>query len=60
LFRSWGMLTVAWPLFLLLQIRFLKSREERRLHKRFGREYTEYCRRVPLLIPGRRPAKDDR
>jgi len=58
LLRSWGTLLVAWPLLLALQIRFLKSREELLLQKRFGREYREYCRRVPLLLPGTRPAKE--
>ena len=29
--------------------------EERELHKRFGAEYTAYCRRVPRFVPRIRP-----
>lgn len=31
--------------------------EERELRDRFGKEYTEYCRRVPRFVP-RRPTRD--
>jgi len=52
---STGTLLVSWPLFILLQIRFLR-REERVLRKRFGDCFEEYRRQVPLLFP-RPPAK---
>lgn len=50
LFHSPGMLLVAWPLFIVLQIRFLRK-EEKVLHKRFGSRFEEYQRQVPLLLP---------
>lgn len=55
LFRSPGMLLVAWPIFLQLQVRFLR-REEKILQKRFGALFDAYRRQVPLLLP-RPPAK---
>lgn len=48
--RSWGMVAVAWPVMILLQVRFLLG-EERILARRFGDGWEEYRRRVPLLIP---------
>lgn len=30
---------------------FVVELEERELHNRFGREYVEYCRRVPRFVP---------
>jgi len=50
LFRSGGMLCLAYPVFLLLQLRFLR-REEKILHRRFGRRFEAYRREVPMLIP---------
>ncbi len=50
LFRSWGMLFVSYPLFLLLEYRFLKG-EEQRLEKRFGNAFIEYRKRAGFLIP---------
>lgn len=49
--RSWGMLTSAYPLFILLQNRFLRCREESLLLKRFGTDYHVYREQVPLLVP---------
>lgn len=53
--RSWGMLLVSYPVFILLQLRFLRHREERLLVRRFKDDYLAYCKRVPRLIP--RPPK---
>lgn len=50
LFRSVGMLCLAYPIFILLQLRFLR-REEKFLHKRFGRRFETYRREVPMLFP---------
>jgi len=55
--RSWGMLVVSFPIFIALQVRFLRRREERLLVKRFKDEYLNYRRRVPLLLP-RLPRND--
>lgn len=49
--RSWGAMLVSFPCFILLQVRFLKKREEHLLRKRFGAEYEAYRQRVPFLVP---------
>ncbi|TYO98940.1 protein-S-isoprenylcysteine O-methyltransferase Ste14 [Geothermobacter ehrlichii] len=51
LWRSPAMLLICYPLFLLLQLRFLLRREEPRLLRRFGAEYQRYRQQVPLLLP---------
>ncbi len=56
--RSWGMLLVSFPIFILLQLRFLRRQEERLLVKRYQTDYLNYRDRVPLLIP-RRPDLTD-
>ncbi len=50
LFRSWGMLLVSYPLFIILEYRFLKG-EEQKLEKRFGQAFIEYRNRAAFLIP---------
>jgi protein-S-isoprenylcysteine O-methyltransferase Ste14 len=45
-----GMLLGAYPLFLLFQVRFLKN-EERMLLRRFEKDFDEYRRRIPFLLP---------
>jgi len=50
LWRSPGMLCLAYPLFIALQLRFLRK-EEAILRRRFGASFEAYRRRVPLLIP---------
>ena len=49
--RSQGMLVAAYPLFILLQVRFLRNREETVLVQRFGAEFQTYRDHVPFLIP---------
>jgi len=49
-FRLSGALLVALPLFFLWEVRFLK-REERRLARRFGKEFENYAKKVPFLLP---------
>ena len=41
---------LAYPLFIALQLRFLRK-EEAILRRRFGASFEAYRRRVPLLIP---------
>jgi protein-S-isoprenylcysteine O-methyltransferase Ste14 len=48
--RSLGMLLVAFPVFIALQVLVLRK-EERILEKRFGAEFVAYRQRVPLLLP---------
>ena len=51
LLRSTGALFVSFPIYLLLQYRALKTREEKRLLVKFGQEYEQYMKDVPRLIP---------
>lgn len=51
LFRSYSLLLICYPAFILLQNRFLRGSEEEILARRFGSEFEEYRRRVPFLLP---------
>ena len=51
LLRSWGMLVLAYPVFIVLQRRFLQQREEPVLARRFGAAYAAYRERTPFLLP---------
>jgi protein-S-isoprenylcysteine O-methyltransferase Ste14 len=55
--RSWGMLSLSWPVMVLFQIRFLRS-EELVLARRFGDQWEAYRRRVSLLLPLPRLRRD--
>ncbi|RMG68770.1 MAG: isoprenylcysteine carboxylmethyltransferase family protein [Nitrospirae bacterium] len=52
LLRSTGMLLFSIPIMLFFEVRFLRKEEER-LKRRFGREFVEYSREVPFLLPFR-------
>ncbi len=52
--RSPAMLVFSYPLFLLLEIRFLQK-EERYLHRRYGESFRVYRDKVPLLLPSCNP-----
>jgi len=54
---STGSLVVSFPVFIMLQIRFLK-REEILLSKKFNQAYDTYMARTPLLFPWPRSTKD--
>lgn len=41
---------ILWPVLIVLYLR-LSKREEEYLTERFGEEYTEYAKRIPMLIP---------
>jgi protein-S-isoprenylcysteine O-methyltransferase Ste14 len=47
---SRGMLLISFPVFLLLQVRFLQ-REEKILLSKFKQAYADYAARTPLLFP---------
>jgi len=49
-YHSFSLLCIFTPLFILLNIWELKSIEEPELIKRFGQEYEDYKRRVPMFI----------
>lgn len=50
---SWGCLALSYPLFLGVQVCFLR-REEERLAGRFGEAYERYREKTPFILPGRR------
>ena len=52
--RSISLMFISTPLFIILNIIELKMIEEPELAKRFGRDYLEYKKRVPMFIPGLR------
>ena len=39
------------PLFLLLNILYLKTVEEKEMEKKFGQEYVKYKESVPMFFP---------
>jgi protein-S-isoprenylcysteine O-methyltransferase Ste14 len=51
LLRSWGMLMIAYPVFIAFEIRFLQNREEPALARRFGAAYSDYRKSIPFLLP---------
>ncbi|MFC2076543.1 methyltransferase family protein [candidate division KSB1 bacterium] len=51
LFRSISLTLVFTPLFALLMFVELKTIEEPELEKRFGRDYLDYRRQVPMFVP---------
>jgi len=51
LFGSISLILIFMPLLTLLGFVYLKAVEERELELRFGNEYLEYKKRVPMLIP---------
>ena len=55
LLGSLSLILLFTPLFILLNVLYLKAIEEKEMGKKFGQEYLEYKKRVPLFIP--RPKK---
>lgn len=53
IFRSPGMLYISFPLFLFMQVQYLKK-EERYLMRRYGEVFADYKRKVPFLLPSLR------
>lgn len=51
LFNSLSLIFIFTPIFIVLNLLELRAVEEQELGKRFGREYTEYKKRVPMFIP---------
>lgn len=51
LFQSISLVFIFTPLFILISEFRLKKIEEPELEKRFGKEYIEYKKRVPMYIP---------
>ena len=51
LFGSLSFIFIFTPLFIVLNVLYLKAIEEKEMEKKFGREYLEYKKRVPMFIP---------
>jgi len=56
LLNSISLIFIFTPLFILLNILYLKTIEEKEMEKKFGQEYLKYKKSVPMFIPrfGRR------
>ncbi|OGN93343.1 MAG: hypothetical protein A2Z75_08730 [Chloroflexi bacterium RBG_13_50_10] len=57
LFGSLSFIFIFTPLFIVINVLYLKAVEEKEMEKKFGREYLEYKKRVPMFIPGLRKQK---
>jgi len=51
LLKSISLIFIFTPLFLLLNILYLKTIEEKEMEKKFGEEYLSYRKSVPMFIP---------
>ena len=51
LFGSLSLIFIFTPLFILINVLYLKAIEEKEMEKKFGIEYLEYKRDVPMFIP---------
>ncbi|MCG6536410.1 MAG: isoprenylcysteine carboxylmethyltransferase family protein, partial [Syntrophales bacterium LBB04] len=51
LFRSVSLTFIITPMFIFISILEFKYIEEPELEKRFGKEYSEYKERTPIMIP---------
>lgn len=51
LFGSLSLIFIFTPLFILLNVLYLKAIEEKEMEKKFGEEYLEYKKKVPMFVP---------
>ena len=51
LFGSLSLIFVFTPLFIVINVLYLKAVEEKEIEKKFGSEYIEYKMKVPMFIP---------
>lgn len=51
LLNSFSFVAIFAPLFILINVIYLKTFEEKEMEKKFGEEYLKYKQRVPMLIP---------
>jgi len=51
LYRSFSMVFIFTPLFILFNFLELKAIEEPELEKRLGKDYSKYKKRVPMFFP---------
>jgi len=52
LLSSISLIFIFTPIFILLNILYLKTIEEKEMEKKFGEQYLKYKRSVPMFIPG--------
>jgi len=60
LLNSFSLIFVFTPLFIILNILYIKTIEEKEMEKKFSKEYLKYKESVPMFIPrlGRRKMRD--
>ena len=51
LLKSISLIFIFTPLFIFLNVLYLKTIEEKEMEKKFGRQYLEYKESVPMFIP---------
>ncbi len=52
LLNSVSLIFIFAPLFILLNVLYLKAIEEKEMEKKFGQQYLRYKESVPMFIPG--------
>jgi protein-S-isoprenylcysteine O-methyltransferase Ste14 len=51
LLGSLSLIFIFTPLFIVINVLYIKAIEEKEMEKKFGTEYVEYKKRVPMFIP---------
>jgi len=51
LLGSLSLIFIFTPLFILINVLYLKAIEEKEMQKKFGAQYFEYKKKVPMFIP---------
>jgi len=51
LFGSLSLIFIFTPLFIAINVLYIKAIEEKEMEKKFGKEYLEYKKRVPMFFP---------
>ena len=51
LFGSLSLIFIFTPLFIVINVTYIKVIEEKEMEKKFGKEYLEYKKRVPMFFP---------
>ena len=57
LFGSLSLIFIFTPLFIVFNVLYVKAVEEKEMEKKFGEEYVEYKKKVPMFIPGLKTRK---
>lgn len=58
LFGSLSLIFIFTPVFIVLNVLYVKAVEEKEMEKKFGQEYVEYKKKVPMFIPRLRKPKE--